>query len=79
MNRIEANVTTGERKVVALTQAEIDDAMARTEAEATQRAAEEAVRADAGLREKAIEAMLVKAALDPLAPKAVKDYVSAKG
>lgn len=71
MKRIEVNVTTGERKVIQLTQAEVDDAMARTAAEA-------AKPPQVNLREKAIDALLAKTALDPLAPQEVKDYASAK-
>lgn len=36
MNRIEFNVTTGERKIVELTPEEVADALARTAAEAAQ-------------------------------------------
>lgn len=67
MNRIEVNVQTGERKVIELTQEEIDDALART--------AEEAAKPPVVSREKAIDALLAQVALKPDAPQAVKDYV----
>lgn len=38
MNRIEINVQTGEKKIIELTPAEVTDAMARTAAEALERA-----------------------------------------
>lgn len=68
MDRIEVNVLTGERKVIALTPEEVADAQARTAEEAAQIPF-------VNLREKAIDALLQQSALSLDAPQAVKDYI----
>jgi len=72
MERIEVNVRTGKRKVIQLTQAEIDDANARTAAEATERANAPPT------RDEAIDALLAVEAVKAGAPQAVTDYVRHK-
>ncbi len=72
MERIEVDAQTGERKVIPLTQAEVDDANARTAAEATERANAPPT------REEAMDALLKTEAAKADAPKAVKDYVASR-
>ena len=78
MNRIEVNVTTGERKVIPLTAEEISDAQKRTHAELVEMAAKDAADAANVKRRTAIDALLVEQAKREDAPQAVKDYAEAR-
>lgn len=78
MKRIEVNVTSGARREIALTGAEIAAAEDRTAAEAQEKSLATAAATRAAKREAAIDALLAEAAKDPDAPLAVKEYAGAK-
>ena len=58
MNRIEFNVQTKERRVIELTQAELDDAIARTAAEQSENAARAVRESDSDYLDKRLKAIL---------------------
>lgn len=81
MNRIEINVTTGEREVIELTQEEVTDAQARTAAHDVVAKAELEARALSDKYDAALESLdrdrLAEASKDPSASREIKDWAAA--